>query len=81
MQRAAPDWFSLQNYQDSEKYSCQEWFYALKRRRNSKSLFDLIQTEPAIFSRKYNADHYWQEYMHSLELAIDSAKMKLQFFF
>ncbi len=81
MQRTAPHWFSLKKYQESEKYTCQEWFHALKRRRNSKSLYDLIQAEPAIFSRKYDPDHFWMEYMHSLELTMDTTEINSSFSF
>ena len=81
MQRSAPNWFSLQNYQRSEKYTCQEWFHALKQRRNSKSLYDLIHSEPAIFSQKYNPDQFWQEYMHSLEISSEPATLNNSYTF
>lgn len=81
MLRPAPEWYSLQNYQKSADYGCQEWFHALKQRRNSKSLFDLIQAEPDIFDCQFDPNQFWLEFSQSLERNIEQTTLNGSFYF
>lgn len=81
MHRSAPDWYKLEDYQQCADYNCQEWFHALKHRRNSKSLFDLIQAEPNIFTHEFDPQLFWLEFSQSLERKIEDTPINSRFSF